>query len=124
MARAIYQDGDIYLLDDPISALDGYISEKVFNLAILSLKSKKTLVMVTNNKSLMGYFDRVLEMVYNDDSNVEYLAINNNLQAVAESKEVELQNLHKKKFAKIAEIPVQEIDRLRTDSIRLKMLKS
>jgi ABC-type multidrug transport system fused ATPase/permease subunit len=31
IARAVYQDTDIYLIDDSLSALDGYVGREVFN---------------------------------------------------------------------------------------------
>ena len=34
LARALYYDADIYLLDDPLSAVDPAVAEKIFNQCI------------------------------------------------------------------------------------------
>jgi len=34
MARAIYQDCDIYLLDDPLSAVDSHVGKHIFEQVI------------------------------------------------------------------------------------------
>ena len=34
MARAVYQDGDIYLLDDPLSAVDAHVGKHIFERVI------------------------------------------------------------------------------------------
>jgi len=34
MARAVYQDCDIYLLDDPLSAVDSHVGQQLFTQVI------------------------------------------------------------------------------------------
>lgn len=34
LARAVYQDRDIYLLDDPLSAVDSHVAEHLFQKSI------------------------------------------------------------------------------------------
>jgi ATP-binding cassette subfamily C (CFTR/MRP) protein 1 len=50
LARALYQDADIYLIDDCLSALDSYVGKNIFkNVLRKYLKNKgKTIVLVTN----------------------------------------------------------------------------
>ena len=48
LARAIYQDKDIYLLDDPLSAVDPKVASKIFSNCINGLLKDKTRVLVTH----------------------------------------------------------------------------
>lgn len=48
IARAVYSDADVILLDDPLSALDAKVGRKVFNQCILGALKKKTVLLVTN----------------------------------------------------------------------------
>ncbi|KAI0981127.1 hypothetical protein GJ496_010450 [Pomphorhynchus laevis] len=48
LARAIYSNADIYLMDDPLSAVDAHVSKHIFSKAIIGLLNKKTRVLVTN----------------------------------------------------------------------------
>lgn len=50
LARALYQDCDIYLIDDCLSALDSYVGKHIFKNVLRKYlkKNKKTVVLVTN----------------------------------------------------------------------------
>ncbi len=39
LARALYQDADVYLLDDPFSAVDAHTATNLFNVIILLIQS-------------------------------------------------------------------------------------
>lgn len=47
LARALYANGDIYLLDDPISAVDAKVAKEIYEKAILQLSKEKTVILVT-----------------------------------------------------------------------------
>jgi len=57
LARALYQDGDIFLLDDPLSALDVHVGKYIFEKTILSYLKDKTRVLVTHAVNTFKYFD-------------------------------------------------------------------
>lgn len=40
LARALYRDADIYLLDDPFSAVDAHTATRIFNVSIISIFSQ------------------------------------------------------------------------------------
>jgi ATP-binding cassette, subfamily C (CFTR/MRP), member 4 len=62
LARACYANANLYLLDDPLSAVDPNVSRRLFNDVILWLcrNRKKSVVLVTHHKHFSSYADRVL----------------------------------------------------------------
>ncbi|XP_047105893.1 ATP-binding cassette sub-family C member 4-like isoform X1 [Schistocerca piceifrons] len=48
LARAVYGDADIYLLDDPLSAVDTHVGKHLFEQCVCSLLSNKTRILVTH----------------------------------------------------------------------------
>ena len=48
LARALYSDSDIYLLDDPFSALDYEVANTIFSQVILEYLKNKIRVVVTH----------------------------------------------------------------------------
>ena len=50
LARAIYShnESDIYLLDDPLSAVDTSVAAHIFEHAIMGLLKEKTVILVTH----------------------------------------------------------------------------
>ena len=49
LARAVYSNADIYLLDDPLSAVDTKVGHRIYNKCIIGLLRDKTRLMVTHN---------------------------------------------------------------------------
>jgi ABC-type multidrug transport system fused ATPase/permease subunit len=62
IARAVYQNADIYLLDDPLSALDSQVGHKVFDNCIKTALKGKTRILVTHKLSILSEVDRVILM--------------------------------------------------------------
>jgi len=62
LARAVHSDTDIYLLDDPISALDAHVGEHIMKELILGYLNNKTRVLVTNAIHFLKYMDRIILM--------------------------------------------------------------
>jgi len=53
LARALYADADVYLLDDPLSAVDAHVGQTLYESAICGLvKRGKTVVLATHQVSL------------------------------------------------------------------------
>ncbi|KAL8111447.1 hypothetical protein AgCh_019244 [Apium graveolens] len=62
LARALYQDADIYLLDDPFSAVDAHTATSLFNEYVMGALSEKTVLLVTHQVDFLPVFDIVLLM--------------------------------------------------------------
>ncbi|KAF5283719.1 hypothetical protein FQR65_LT13754 [Abscondita terminalis] len=64
LARAVYRDADIYLLDDPLSAVDTRVGKEIFNNCIKGYLKNKTVVLVTHQ---LQYLKDVDYLVILDD---------------------------------------------------------
>jgi ABC-type multidrug transport system fused ATPase/permease subunit len=48
LARALYEDADIYLFDDPLSAVDARVAQLLFTRTFLTLLKHKTIILSTH----------------------------------------------------------------------------
>lgn len=62
LARALYFNADIYLLDDPISAVDSKVARKINDNVIMKMKGRKTVILVTHHISYLYGCDKVIIM--------------------------------------------------------------
>ena len=62
LARTVYSNPDIYLFDDPISALDANIGKKIMKELIIKYLKGKTRVVVTHALQYLKYMDRIMYM--------------------------------------------------------------
>ena len=60
LARAIYADADLYLLDDPLSAVDFKVGQHIFEKCIKGLLGQKTRVVTSHQEQLMKEADNVI----------------------------------------------------------------
>jgi ABC-type multidrug transport system fused ATPase/permease subunit len=60
LARAVFSDADIYLLDSPLSAVDSKVGKFIFKNCLRGLLSGKTRILVTHNTEHAAKADRVL----------------------------------------------------------------
>nr|XP_006639066.1 PREDICTED: multidrug resistance-associated protein 4 [Lepisosteus oculatus] len=60
LARAVYQDADIYLLDDPLSAVDAEVGRHLFDQCICGLLRNKPRVLVTHQLQYLKAADLIL----------------------------------------------------------------
>ncbi|KAL5996742.1 Multidrug resistance-associated protein 5 [Asimina triloba] len=60
LARALYQDADIYLLDDPFSAVDAHTGSELFKEYILTALATKTVIFVTHQVEFLPAADLIL----------------------------------------------------------------
>ena len=60
LARAVYADADIYLLDDPLSAVDAKVGRHIFEKCIVGILKKRLRVLVTHNTQYLQHADHVI----------------------------------------------------------------
>ncbi|XP_018564796.1 multidrug resistance-associated protein 4-like [Anoplophora glabripennis] len=60
LARAVYLDADIYLLDDPLSAVDTHVAKKLFEECIKNYLKDKTRILVTHQLQFLRQADIIL----------------------------------------------------------------
>ncbi|GBO02363.1 Multidrug resistance-associated protein 1, partial [Araneus ventricosus] len=64
LAQAVYQDKDVYLLDDPLSAVDVHVRKSLFSDVIGNngLLKKKTRILVTHDTTILPDVDLIVSM--------------------------------------------------------------
>ena len=60
LARALYAEADIYLLDDPLSAVDAPVAKHIFENSIKDFLSNKICILVTHQLQFMKSADSIL----------------------------------------------------------------
>lgn len=62
LARAVYNDADIYLLDDPFSAVDAHTAATLFNDCVTAALQNKTIILVTHQVEFLSKVDKIMVM--------------------------------------------------------------
>ncbi|KAL6101831.1 abcc2 [Pungitius sinensis] len=72
LARAAYSQADIYLLDDPLSAVDSHVGKHLFDEVIgpNGILKEKTRILVTHGVSFLPYVDEIVVLVNGEVSEV------------------------------------------------------
>uniref|UniRef100_A0A3P8Z0T1 ATP-binding cassette, sub-family C (CFTR/MRP), member 3 n=1 Tax=Esox lucius TaxID=8010 RepID=A0A3P8Z0T1_ESOLU len=65
LARALYNEADVYLLDDPLSAVDAHVAKHIFDQVIgpEGVLKGKTRILVTHGISFLPQVDNIVVMV-------------------------------------------------------------
>ncbi|XP_015372663.1 PREDICTED: probable multidrug resistance-associated protein lethal(2)03659 [Diuraphis noxia] len=87
LARAIYKQADIYLLDDPLSAVDTRVGKHIFEKCITDYLKEKTCILITHQ----------IQYLFN----VDHIIIMENAKVLAEGSYQELQESSSLCFTKI-----------------------
>ncbi|XP_005104371.1 multidrug resistance-associated protein 7 isoform X2 [Aplysia californica] len=67
LARAVYQDKSVYLLDDPLSAVDAHVAQHLYTHCIAGLLGSKTRVLCTHQLKFLARADWVIVL---EDGNI------------------------------------------------------
>lgn len=60
LARAVYKEADIYLLDDPLSAVDTNVGKQLFENCINGFLKKKCVILVTHQLQYLANVDNII----------------------------------------------------------------
>ncbi|CAN8313677.1 unnamed protein product [Cochlearia groenlandica] len=60
MARAVYSNSDVYIFDDPLSALDAHVAQEVFDSCMKDELKGKTRILITNQLHFLPSMDRII----------------------------------------------------------------
>ncbi|XP_031342454.1 multidrug resistance-associated protein 4-like isoform X5 [Photinus pyralis] len=60
LARAIYREADIYLLDDPLSAVDTEVGKQIFEQCIQTFLKGKTVMLVTHQLQYLKHINSIM----------------------------------------------------------------
>ncbi|CAH2262201.1 jg26826 [Pararge aegeria aegeria] len=60
LARAVYKEADIYLLDDPLSAVDTQVARHIFENCIKGYLESKTVILVTHQLQFIKSVDQIV----------------------------------------------------------------
>ena len=60
LARALYRSADVYLLDDPLSAVDAHVGRVLFDDCIVGYLGNTTRILVTHQVQLLQEVDDIL----------------------------------------------------------------
>lgn len=105
IARAIYFDADIVLLDDPLSAVDAHVGRHIFDNAILGLLKDKCRILATHQLWVLNRCDRIVWMeggkIQAVDTFDNLMAHSEGFRQLMESTAVE----EKKDEAALAQVP-------------------
>uniref|UniRef100_A0A8C5PJK7 Canalicular multispecific organic anion transporter 1 n=1 Tax=Leptobrachium leishanense TaxID=445787 RepID=A0A8C5PJK7_9ANUR len=65
LARAVYNSSDVYILDDPLSAVDAHVGKHIFEKVVgpNGLLKDKTRILVTHGISFLKYTDEIVVIV-------------------------------------------------------------
>ncbi|XP_040353882.1 ATP-binding cassette sub-family C member 11 isoform X5 [Herpailurus yagouaroundi] len=60
LARAVYSDHELYLLDDPLSAVDTHVGKHIFEECIKKMLRGKTVILVTHQLQYLAFCDQII----------------------------------------------------------------
>jgi ATP-binding cassette subfamily C (CFTR/MRP) protein 1 len=60
IARAVYSNADVFLFDDPLSAVDAHVGAAIFSDCFKNFLAGKTVLLVTNNQQFLPYADSIV----------------------------------------------------------------
>ncbi|PPD68765.1 hypothetical protein GOBAR_DD34358 [Gossypium barbadense] len=92
LARAVYSDSDIFILDDPFSAVDAHTGTHLFKKCLKGLLSQKTVIYATHQLEFLDAADIVLVMkegLIVQSGKYEELIVDSNGELISQTEVIE-----------------------------------
>ena len=102
LARALYSDSDIYLLDDPLSAVDAKVARKIHDKLCGYMVGKKTIILVTHQTHFLQECD---EIILIEDGEAKCVRYSKGVESMVTNEKKEEQNEIQKEVKKNKEKP-------------------
>ena len=99
IARALFSDADLYLFDDPISALDINVAKRVMEVGIFGQLKDKTVIVATHALGYLQYFDIIILLdkghikFHGNFSQYNKSSFKNNLEAISQAEKSEVRDI-------------------------------
>ena len=87
LARCLYKEADLYLLDDPLSSVDSKVGNKIFLKAFIKFLKDKARILVTNELNNLSYVDKI---VYMENKKIIFIGSYNEFNKTFGSKNMEI----------------------------------
>ncbi|XP_048757959.2 multidrug resistance-associated protein 1-like isoform X1 [Ostrea edulis] len=113
VARAVYQNSDVYLLDDPLSAVDAHVGKHIFEKVIgpNGILQNKTRILVTHGLGFLPHVDLIVTLDNGEVSEIgSFQELMSHAGAFADFVRNYLtERLHDEEHADIAETEIKDI---------------
>ena len=70
LARAVYNEADIYLFDDPLSSVDSIIASNIFNKVLLDFLKDKTKIIIKHDLTNLERMDKI---IYVEEGKIKWI---------------------------------------------------
>ena len=87
LARCLYKEADLYLLDDPLSSIDSKVGNKIFQKAFVKYLRNKARILVTNELNNLSSVDKI---VYMENKKIIFTGSYNEFNKTFGSKNMEI----------------------------------
>ena len=89
LARCLYKEADLYLLDDPLSSVDSKVGNKIFQKAFVKFLTNKARILVTNELNNLSSVDKI---VYMENKKIIFIGTFNEFNKTFGSKNMEIES--------------------------------
>ena len=89
LARCLYKEADLYLLDDPLSSVDSKVGNKIFEKAFNKFLKNKARILVTNELNNLSMVDKI---IYMENKKIIFIGTFNEFNKTFGSKNMEIES--------------------------------